>query len=158
MAEKVEDLSRPEFMARVVAQVYGDAERRRGPAVAGCWCPRSRPDRPSSCTSWLTPIRGGPGGHRGSPARGAKRALQADRRPHRPARTWPATGCGGRPTTTAGLEGPDRVCSRRCRLREAPLRIECYDMSHLQGTDYVGSMVVLRGRPGQEVATTGASG
>ena len=25
----------------------------------------------------------------------------------------------------------------------APLRIECYDMSHLQGTDYVGSMVVM---------------
>ncbi|OWY61622.1 excinuclease ABC subunit C, partial [cyanobacterium TDX16] len=25
----------------------------------------------------------------------------------------------------------------------APLRIECYDMSHLQGTDYVGSMVVV---------------
>ncbi|HTX01085.1 MAG TPA: excinuclease ABC subunit UvrC, partial [Acidimicrobiales bacterium] len=24
-----------------------------------------------------------------------------------------------------------------------PLRIECYDMSHLQGTDYVGSMVVM---------------
>jgi excinuclease ABC subunit C len=28
-------------------------------------------------------------------------------------------------------------------LPQAPLRIECYDMSHLQGTDYVGSMVVL---------------
>jgi excinuclease ABC subunit C len=28
-------------------------------------------------------------------------------------------------------------------LREAPLRIECFDMSHLQGTDYVGSMVVF---------------
>jgi excinuclease ABC subunit C len=28
-------------------------------------------------------------------------------------------------------------------LPHAPLRIECYDMSHLQGTDYVGSMVVL---------------
>ncbi len=28
-------------------------------------------------------------------------------------------------------------------LHEAPLRIECFDMSHLQGTDYVGSMVVL---------------
>lgn len=27
-------------------------------------------------------------------------------------------------------------------LPEAPLRIECYDMSHFQGTDYVGSMVV----------------
>jgi excinuclease ABC subunit C len=28
-------------------------------------------------------------------------------------------------------------------LPEAPLRIECYDMAHLHGTDYVGSMVVL---------------
>ena len=28
-------------------------------------------------------------------------------------------------------------------LPAPPLRIECYDMSHLQGTDYVGSMVVL---------------
>lgn len=28
-------------------------------------------------------------------------------------------------------------------LSEAPLRIECFDMSHIQGTDYVGSMVVF---------------
>jgi len=28
-------------------------------------------------------------------------------------------------------------------LPEAPLRIECYDMSHNQGADYVGSMVVM---------------
>jgi excinuclease ABC subunit C len=28
-------------------------------------------------------------------------------------------------------------------LPVAPLRIECFDMSHIQGTDYVGSMVVL---------------
>lgn len=28
-------------------------------------------------------------------------------------------------------------------LPEAPLRIECFDMSHLHGTDYVGSMVVM---------------
>lgn len=28
-------------------------------------------------------------------------------------------------------------------LLEAPLRIECYDMSHIQGSDYVGSMVVV---------------
>ncbi|WP_373861578.1 hypothetical protein, partial [Burkholderia multivorans] len=30
-------------------------------------------------------------------------------------------------------------------MPEAPLRIECYDMAHRQGTDYVGSMVVLEG-------------
>lgn len=28
-------------------------------------------------------------------------------------------------------------------LQQTPLRIECYDMSHIQGTDYVGSMVVM---------------
>jgi excinuclease ABC subunit C len=28
-------------------------------------------------------------------------------------------------------------------LPVAPLRIECYDMSHIQGSDYVGSMVVM---------------
>ena len=28
-------------------------------------------------------------------------------------------------------------------LSRSPLRIECFDMSHLQGTDYVGSMVVF---------------
>ena len=28
-------------------------------------------------------------------------------------------------------------------LPQAPLRIECFDMAHLHGTDYVGSMVVL---------------
>jgi excinuclease ABC subunit C len=28
-------------------------------------------------------------------------------------------------------------------LPAAPLRIECYDMSHIQGSDYVGSMVVV---------------
>ena len=28
-------------------------------------------------------------------------------------------------------------------LSQAPLRIECFDMAHLHGTDYVGSMVVL---------------
>jgi len=32
---------------------------------------------------------------------------------------------------------------RELGLREAPLRIECYDMSHLQGSNYVGSMVVM---------------
>lgn len=29
------------------------------------------------------------------------------------------------------------------QLPESPLRIECFDMSHIQGTDYVGSMVVM---------------
>src|SRR5207302_6135674 len=31
----------------------------------------------------------------------------------------------------------------RLGLPAAPLRIECFDMSHIQGSDYVGSMVVM---------------
>jgi excinuclease ABC subunit C len=36
-----------------------------------------------------------------------------------------------------------RALQEALDLPIAPLRIECYDMSHLQGTDYVGSMVVF---------------
>lgn len=45
-------------------------------------------------------------------------------------------------------------------LPDAPLRIECYDMSHLQGTDYVGSMVVLEdGLPASpNTASSGSRG
>ena len=42
-------------------------------------------------------------------------------------------------------------------LPEAPLRIECYDMSHIQGSDYVGSMVVLEDGLPEEVASTAGS-
>ncbi len=36
-----------------------------------------------------------------------------------------------------------RSLQEALELPDAPLRIECFDMSHLQGTDYVGSMVVV---------------
>jgi excinuclease ABC subunit C len=36
-----------------------------------------------------------------------------------------------------------RALQEALDLPIAPLRIECYDMSHLQGSDYVGSMVVM---------------
>ena len=39
--------------------------------------------------------------------------------------------------------GPSTELQAALELSQAPLRIECYDMSHLQGTDYVGSMVVF---------------
>ncbi len=42
-------------------------------------------------------------------------------------------------TRSAALEG----LGRALRLAAPPYRIECFDMSHLQGTNYVGSMVVF---------------
>jgi excinuclease ABC subunit C len=75
------------------------------------------------------------------PLRGAKRSLQEtvarsaseDLARHRLRR---ASDHNARSKALTELQGA-------LGLREAPLRIECYDMSHLQGTDYVGSMVVM---------------
>jgi excinuclease ABC subunit C len=136
VAEKVEDLSGPEFMAQVVAQVYG---------AEGADVPRRLlvPEEPADralLQSWLHTIRGGPVDI-AVPQRGAKRALQEtvtrsaseDLARHRLRR---AADHNARSKALTELQAS-------LSLREAPLRIECYDMSHLQGTDYVGSMVVF---------------
>src|SRR5262249_51909642 len=63
------------------------------------------------------------------PRRRPPERQRAARPPPPPARPW-----GGRAAD-----------QRKDSLGPAapPLRIECYDMSHLQGSDYVGSMVVM---------------
>ena len=136
VAEKVEDLSGPEFVALVVAQVYG---------ADGAEVPRrvlvpEEPDDLEILQSWLRAVRGGPVDI-AVPLRGAKRALQdtvtrsagEDLARHRLRR---AADHNARSKALTELQDA-------LSLREAPLRIECYDMSHLQGTDYVGSMVVF---------------
>jgi excinuclease ABC subunit C len=136
VAEKVEDLSPPEFMGLVVAQVYG---------AVGAEVPRRVliPEVPADAEvlgSWLRALRDGPV-DLAVPQRGAKRALQEtvtrsaaeDLARHRLRR---AADHNARSKALTELQSA-------LGLREAPLRIECYDMSHLQGTDYVGSMVVL---------------
>jgi excinuclease ABC subunit C len=136
VAEKVEDLSGPEFMATIVSQVYG---------AEGAEVPRRVlvPEEPNDrelLQSWLRSVRGGPVDI-AVPQRGSKRALQEtvtrsaseDLARHRLRR---ATDHNARSKALTELQA-------ELHLREAPLRIECYDMSHLQGTDYVGSMVVL---------------
>jgi excinuclease ABC subunit C len=136
VAEKVEDLSGPEFMAAIVSQVYG---------ADGAEVPRRVlvPEEPNDrdlIESWLRGVRDGPV-NIAVPLRGAKRALQEtvtrsaseDLARHRLRR---ASDHNARSKALTELQG-------ELSLREAPLRIECYDMSHLQGTDYVGSMVVV---------------
>jgi excinuclease ABC subunit C len=91
-------------------------------------------------TTWLRSLRQGPV-DLAVPQRGPKRALQEtvtrsaaeDLARHRLRR---ASDHNARSKALTELQGA-------LGLREAPLRIECYDMSHLQGTDYVGSMVVV---------------
>jgi excinuclease ABC subunit C len=136
VAEKVEDLTSAEFLALTLQQVYG---------TEGTEVPRRVlvPEVPAGhevLTRWLRTLRQGPVDV-AVPQRGSKRALQEtvtrsageDLARHRLRR---ASDHNARSKALTELQAA-------LGLREAPLRIECYDMSHLQGTDYVGSMVVL---------------
>ena len=76
----------------------------------------------------------------GAPARRQARA-DGDGRPATPSRRWPATSCAG-PATSPPAARRSASC-RSPRAGQAPLRIECFDISHVQGTDVVGSMVVF---------------
>ncbi len=136
VAEKVEDLSPADFMSLVVSQVYG---------AVGAEVPRRVlvPEEPADrelLQSWLTTTRGGPVDI-SVPKRGAKRALQ-----EMVARTASEDLARHRLRRASDHNARSKALTElqlALGLQEAPLRIECYDMSHLQGTDYVGSMVVL---------------
>ena len=136
VAEKVEDLGGPELMALVVSQVYG-AEA--GDVPRRVLVPEEPADRPL-LERWLSDVRDAPVSI-AVPRRGSKRALMEtvtrsateDLARHRLRR---ASDHNARAKALTELQ--DSLA-----LREAPLRIECYDMSHLQGSDYVGSMVVF---------------
>jgi excinuclease ABC subunit C len=134
--DKVEDLTPAQLMGRILVDVYADP-------VSGV--PKqilvpTMPDDMEAVTAYLAERRGGPVALR-IPVRGSKRGLQetvthnareAFLR-HRLQRT------SDHNSRARALESLQRELS----LPTAPLRIECYDMSHLQGTDYVGSMVVF---------------
>jgi excinuclease ABC subunit C len=134
--DKVEDLSPAELIERVLVDVYAD------PAAG---VPRqvlvpTLPDDIDAVCQYVSERRGGPVVLR-VPVRGPKRALlqtvEANAKEsfvrHRLHRT------ADHNSRARALES----LQKELDLPDAPLRIECYDMSHLQGTDYVGSMVVF---------------
>ena len=169
VVDKVEDLTPAPAGGPGPRELYGDAEpgrRARWPGrgrTLGLDLGRGDPSRgaegrrPGSPAGARADLPETPRSRRSWPAAGrrwrcgSRRAASgpaADRRRATPARSSPATGCAAPRTTTAG-PGPSSRSARCSGLAQAPLRIECYDMSHLQGTDYVGSMVVSRtGCPG----------
>ncbi len=134
--DKVEDLSSAELVERILVDVYADAAS----GVPKQVLVPTMPADAEAVTQYLEDRRGGPVAVR-VPRRGPKRALletvehnagDAFVR-HRLHRT------SDHNSRARALESLQRDLS----LPDAPLRIECYDMSHLQGTDYVGSMVVF---------------
>jgi len=137
LLDKVMDLSPDQTMAAVLEQLYGDE-----PAVG---YPKAVlvptiPEDADIYEDWLSEQRGSRVRIR-IPQRGPKRELAET-----------VTRNATEEFTRHRLRRASDHNSRAKALNElqealglpaAPLRIECYDMSHLQGTDYVGSMVVL---------------
>jgi excinuclease ABC subunit C len=137
LLDKVMDLRLDQSVGAALEQVYGEQ-----PAVG---YPRlvlvpSLPEDPELYRAWLGELRGARVEMR-VPQRGDKRRLaetvahnaQEELARHRLKR---ASDHNSRARALNELQ-------EALSLPEAPLRIECYDMSHLQGQDYVGSMVVL---------------
>ena len=135
--DKVEDLSPGELVDRILEEMYGDEPPLGVPKQV--LVPIAPADL-ATYEEWLTHIRGSKVQIR-VPQRGDKRDLletvnrnaKEEFIRHRLRR---ASDHNSR--SRALTEIQDLL-----HLPEAPLRIECYDMAHLQGTDYVGSMVVL---------------
>jgi excinuclease ABC subunit C len=173
VVDKVEDLTRPQLVGRVLEELYGDAEplapaprqvaRVRGGDSSGwtsgagdprTWgtegtaapgVPRQvlvpdLPDTPEVYEQFLASRRGAPVALR-VPQRGGKRTLMqtVTRNAGEELARHRLRRASDHDSRARALESLREVLG----LAQAPLRIECYDMSHLQGTDYVGSMVVL---------------
>jgi excinuclease ABC subunit C len=137
MIDKVEDLTPGGLVNRILEALYGEDPPQGVPKQV--LVPVAADDV-ATYEEWLAMLRGSRVQVR-VPQRGDKRALletvtrnaKEELTRHRMRR---ASDHNTRSRALTELQ-------EHLGLPEAPLRIECYDMAHLQGTDYVGSMVVL---------------
>ena len=135
--DKVEDLPVDGLIARILEELYGDAPPLGVPKLV---IVPAEPEASHVYEEWLTAARGSKVQIRVA-QRGDKRELhetvtrnaKEEFTRHRLRR---AADHNSRSKALNELQDA-------LHLPEAPLRIECYDMAHLQGTDYVGSMVVM---------------
>jgi len=138
IVDKVEDLSPGAFTTELVTRLYGEAPL--GVPREVLVPAEPDPEEHAALEAWLGTLRGSRVTVR-MPQRGDKRRLQEtvtanakeEFTRHRLRR---ASDHNARARALNALQ-------EALELPEAPLRIECYDMAHFQGTDYVGSMVVL---------------
>ena len=145
VVDKVEDLTTGDLVEHFIQQVYGGSAAEPGDAGWGDSVPRevlvpAMPPDAEAVQEWLTYLRGSHVDLR-VPQRGDKRALMET----------VARNAGQALALHKTRRGSD-LTSRSVALQElqdalgldeAPLRIECYDVSHLQESDVVASMVVF---------------
>jgi excinuclease ABC subunit C len=145
IVDKVEAVTTGELVEQFLLQVYGGVDEQTGVGEAGEAVPREvlvpeLPDDADVYTELLEELRGGKVSLR-VPQRGDKRSLletvernakEAFAR-HRVKRSSDLT---ARSLALSELQ-------EALELPDAPLRIECMDVSHVQGTNVVASMVVF---------------
>jgi excinuclease ABC subunit C len=134
IVDRVEDVTEPELVGSLLREVYGDQEPPREVLV------QYLPDELEVWEAWLTHRRKGRVTVR-VPQRGAKRRLMETA-------VVNAREAFGRHRLRRQADHNARAKALRSLqetldLPEAPLRIEAYDISTLQGTNTVASMVVL---------------
>jgi len=137
IVDKVEDLEPGELVDKIIEQLYSDPPPMGVPKQV--LVPVDSAD-PALYEEWLALQRGSRVTIR-VPQRGDKRALletvtQNAREEFTRHRLRRSADHNSRARALNELQ-------EALDLPDAPLRIECYDMAHIQGTDYVGSMVVL---------------
>jgi excinuclease ABC subunit C len=134
--DKVEDLAPGELVGDVLEGLYDDPPL----GVPKTVLVPTEPDDPELYTDWLTLLRGSRVDVR-VPQRGGKRELAetVTRNASEEFTRHRLRRAGDHNARAKALNELQSALG----LPEAPLRIECYDMSHIQGTDYVGSMVVM---------------
>ena len=140
MIDKAEDLGRAELVSRALERLYFDYSDDNPLGWPKLVLVPAEPADTGLYRAWLSESRGSRVQIR-VPQRGSKRALQAT--VTRNAEESFARHRLKRSTDHNSRARALNELQQELGLAASPLRIECYDMSHLSGQDYVGSMVVL---------------
>jgi excinuclease ABC subunit C len=141
--DKVEEVTPAGLVEQFLGQVYADSPA--GAEAVNAGIPREvlvpeLPPDPATMTEWLAGRRGGPVSLR-VPRRGDKKALMET-----VARNAGQSLALHKTRRASDLTTRSKALSEiqeALGLDDAPLRIECYDVSNLQGTHVVASMVVF---------------
>ena len=141
--DKIEEVTPAGLVEQFLGQVYADTPA--GAEAVNAGIPREvlipeLPPDPATMTEWLAERRGGPVSLR-VPQRGDKKALLET-----VARNAGQTLALHKTRRASDLTTRSKALGEiqeALGLDDAPLRIECYDVSNLQGTHVVASMVVF---------------
>ncbi|MHC0432602.1 excinuclease ABC subunit UvrC [Streptomyces sp. O3] len=137
VTDRVEALTSADLVEHALQQLYGDEA---GDAVPKEVLVPALPDPVAPVQEWLTQHRGANVSLR-VPRRGDKRALMetVQRNAQQALALHKTKRAADLTTRSRALE----EIAAALDLDSAPLRIECFDISHLQGDDVVASMVVF---------------